>query len=262
MAGLRVRLGSMRGPDLAMSRALRSAASTPLADARWGEQGRVIEESPAPWTRFSPELGSVTIPNRIVSTSHQTSHVHDHLPTDDLIAYHEARARGGVGLICVEATAIHHTGLLTAHTLGGYLPEIVPEYRRLSSAVQRHGTRLVVQLFHGGREVIAAAPRPAAVAPSSIPSSRFKTEPRELTRREIEEMVDGYRVAASHAAAGGVDGVEVCAGFGYLPTQFSPPTPTSASTSTAGRSRTGCGSCARCVRRCARESMAASSAAG
>ncbi|MDX6496178.1 MAG: hypothetical protein QOE17_2164 [Gaiellales bacterium] len=173
---------------------------------------------------FSPlELGSVTIQNRIVSTSHQTSLVHGHLPTDDLIAYHEARARGGAGLICVEATAIHHTGLLTAHTLGGYLPEIVPAYRRLSSAVQSHGTRLVVQLFHGGREVIAAAPRPAAVAPSSIPSSRFKTEPRELTRREIREMVDGYRVAASHAAAGGVDGVEVCAGFGYLPTQFLSP---------------------------------------
>ncbi len=173
---------------------------------------------------FSPlELGSVTIPNRIVSTSHQTSLVHDHLPTDDLIAYHEARASGGAGLICVEATAIHHTGLLTAHTLGGYLPEIVPAYRRLSSTVQRHGTRLVVQLFHGGREVIAAPPRPAAVAPSSIPSSRFKTEPRELTRREIKEMVDGYRVAAAHCAEGGVDGVEVCAGFGYLPTQFLSP---------------------------------------
>ena len=38
---------------------------------------------------FSPlAIGSVTIPNRIVSTSHQTSLVHDHLPTDELIAYH------------------------------------------------------------------------------------------------------------------------------------------------------------------------------
>ncbi|MDX6520688.1 MAG: hypothetical protein QOF08_1293 [Gaiellales bacterium] len=173
---------------------------------------------------FSPlDLGSVTIPNRIVSTSHQTSLVHDHLPTDDLIAYHEARARGGVGLICIEATAIHHTGLLTPHTIGGYLPEIVPVYARLGKAVKQHGTRLVVQLFHGGREVIAAPPRPAAVAPSAIPSSRFKTEPRELTRREIREMIEGYRMAAMHVAEGGLDGVEVCAGFGYLPTQFLSP---------------------------------------
>ena len=175
-------------------------------------------------TLFSPlDIGSVQLPNRIVSTSHQTSLVHDHLPTDDLIAYHEARARGGAGLIVVEATAIHHTGLLTAHTIGGYLPEIVPVYRKLAEAVHAHGTRLFVQLFHGGREVISTAPRPAAVAPSSVPSPRFKSEPRALTRREIGEMVDGYRQAAAYAREGGIDGVEVCAGFGYLPTQFLSP---------------------------------------
>ena len=175
-------------------------------------------------TLFSPlDIGSVQLPNRIVSTSHQTSLVHDHLPTDDLIAYHEARARGGAGLIVVEATAIHHTGLLTAHTIGGYLPEIVPAYRKLAAAVHPHGTRLFVQLFHGGREVISTPPRPAAVAPSSVPSPRFKSEPRALTRREIREMVDGYRQAAQYAREGGIDGVEVCAGFGYLPTQFLSP---------------------------------------
>jgi 2,4-dienoyl-CoA reductase-like NADH-dependent reductase (Old Yellow Enzyme family)/thioredoxin reductase len=173
---------------------------------------------------FSPlRLGPLTIPNRIVSTSHQTSLVHDHLPTADLIAYHEARARGGAGLICVEATAIHHTGLLTAHTIGGYLPQIVPVYRTLADAVHQHGTKLLVQLFHGGREVIAAPPRPPAVAPSGVPSARFMTEPRALTRREIREMLDGYRQAAAHAAQGGVDGVEICAGFNYLPTQFLSP---------------------------------------
>ena len=172
-------------------------------------------------TLFSPlALGPVTIPNRIVSTSHQTSLVHEHLPTDDLIAYHEARAAGGAGLIVLEATACHPTGLLTAHTIGGYLPEIVPVFARLADAVQQHGTRLFCQLFHGGREIIAVGPRPPAVAPSAVPSWRFKTEPRALTTTEIREMVDGYRQAAHHAAQGGLDGVEVCAGFGYLPTQF------------------------------------------
>ena len=146
--------------------------------------------------------------------------MHDHLPTDDLIAYHRARAAGGAGLIVVEATAVHPTGLLTAHTVGGYLPAIVPVWRRMSAAVQEHGTRLVCQLFHGGREMIASGTRPPAVAPSSIPSARFKTEPRALTRAEIAEMLDGYRQAAAYAAEGGLDGVEVCAGFGYLPTQF------------------------------------------
>jgi 2,4-dienoyl-CoA reductase-like NADH-dependent reductase (Old Yellow Enzyme family)/thioredoxin reductase len=170
---------------------------------------------------FTPlELGPVTIRNRVVSTSHQTTLVHDHLPTDDLIAYHRARAAGGAGLIVIEATAIHSTGLLTPHTLGGYLREIVPAYRRLADAVHEHGTRLMCQLFHGGREVITSGPRPPAVSASSIPSARFMTEPRELSVAEIEEMLEGYRRAAAFAREGGLDGVEVCAGFGYLPTQF------------------------------------------
>jgi 2,4-dienoyl-CoA reductase-like NADH-dependent reductase (Old Yellow Enzyme family)/thioredoxin reductase len=120
----------------------------------------------------------------------------------------------------IEATAIHSTGLLTPHTVGGYLPEIVPAYRRLADAVHEHGTRLFCQLFHGGREIITSGPRPPAVSASSIPSARFMTEPRELSVAEIEEMLEGYRQAAAFARAGGLDGVEVCAGFGYLPTQF------------------------------------------
>src|SRR3954452_14311778 len=103
-------------------------------------------------------LGPATLRNRVVSTAHQTSLVHDPLPTDAPAPYPEARARGGVGAVFLEATAVHETGLLTAHTIGGSLPAIAPAYRRLGDAVRAHGTRLFVQLFHGGREQIASAP--------------------------------------------------------------------------------------------------------
>jgi 2,4-dienoyl-CoA reductase-like NADH-dependent reductase (Old Yellow Enzyme family) len=170
---------------------------------------------------FEPlDVGPVRLRNRIVSTSHQTSLVHDHVPTDALVAYHEARARGGVGLIVIEATAVHPTGLLTAHTIGGYLPAVVPAYRRVADAVHAGGARLFGQLFHGGRELITAGFRPPAVAPSAVPSQRFGTEPRALTAGEIRELVAGYGQAAAYAREGGLDGVEVCAGFSYLPTQF------------------------------------------
>ena len=56
---------------------------------------------------FTPvRIGAVELRNRVVSTSHQTGLVTDYLPTDDLVAYHEARARGGVGAIFLEATAV------------------------------------------------------------------------------------------------------------------------------------------------------------
>jgi 2,4-dienoyl-CoA reductase-like NADH-dependent reductase (Old Yellow Enzyme family)/thioredoxin reductase len=172
-------------------------------------------------TLLSPvSIGPVRVRNRVISSSHQTGLVHDHLPTEDLVAYHRARAAGGVGAIFIEATAVHPTGLLTAHTIGGYLPAVVPAYRRLSEAVHDQGARVFVQLFHGGREQISSSPKPPAVAPSAVPSLRFKSEPRALTVAEIGELIDGYATSARHAAEGGLDGVEVSMAHGYLPSQF------------------------------------------
>jgi 2,4-dienoyl-CoA reductase-like NADH-dependent reductase (Old Yellow Enzyme family)/thioredoxin reductase len=165
-------------------------------------------------------VGPVQLRNRVAVTSHQTGLVHDHLPTDDLVAYHRARAEGGAGVLFLEATAVDETGLLTAHTLGGYLPGIVAGYRRLAGPVHDAGGRLFVQLFHGGREQISSAPRPPAVAPSAVPTQRFHVEPRALTTREISELLAGYARSARNARDGGLDGVEVSASHGYLPAQF------------------------------------------
>jgi 2,4-dienoyl-CoA reductase-like NADH-dependent reductase (Old Yellow Enzyme family) len=165
-------------------------------------------------------LGPAVLRNRVVSTAHQTGLVHDHLPTADLVAYHEARARGGVGAVFLEATAVHPTGLLTAHTVGGYLPEIAGAYERLGEAIRGHGARLLVQLFHGGREQIAAPPLPPAIAPSAIPTPRFRAEPRALTRAEIDDLIAGYAASARLCRDGGVDGVEISMAHGYLAAQF------------------------------------------
>ena len=137
-------------------------------------------------------LGPAELQNRIVSTAHQTTLVRDHLPTDDFVAYHEARAAGGAGLIVLEAAAVHPSGLLTDKTLGVYDKVAIPGLARVADAVHAHGTRLFVQLFHGGREQIMSPPRQPAVAPSAVPTPRFHVEPRALEAHEIEEIVAGY----------------------------------------------------------------------
>jgi 2,4-dienoyl-CoA reductase-like NADH-dependent reductase (Old Yellow Enzyme family) len=165
-------------------------------------------------------VGPLELANRVVSTSHQTTLVHDHLPMDELVAYHAARARGGAALIMMEATAVHPSGLLTGHTLAGYHDAIRGGYERIAAAVQPHGTKLMVQLFHGGREQIASPPKAPAVAPSAVPSTRFKSEPRALTVRELAELIDGYAAAARMAREGGLDGIEISMAHGYLVAQF------------------------------------------
>jgi 2,4-dienoyl-CoA reductase-like NADH-dependent reductase (Old Yellow Enzyme family)/thioredoxin reductase len=170
---------------------------------------------------FRPlELGPVEIPCRVVSASHQTTLVHAHLPTDDFVAYQEARAAGGVGLIIMEAVAIAPAGLLTSHTIGGYLDGTVDAYRHIAGAVQAHGTRLFVQLFHGGRELFGSAPRPVAFSSSALPSHRYHSEPRALRTSEVEETIRAYGRCAALAAEAGLDGIEITAAHGYLAEQF------------------------------------------
>ena len=148
-------------------------------------------------------IGPIELRNRIVSTAHQTTLVEDGLPTADFVAYHAARAAGGAGLICIEATAVHPSGLLTGHTIAGYDPRVVERLARVAEAVHAGGTRLFVQLFHGGREQIDFPPRAPAVAPSAVPSQRFKVEPRALSSGEIEEIVAHHELVAGHARAAG-----------------------------------------------------------
>ena len=60
---------------------------------------------------FEPiQIGRVTIPNRIVRTPHGTSLAHGNV-NDTLIAYHVARARGGVGLSYIEYTSVHPSSI-------------------------------------------------------------------------------------------------------------------------------------------------------
>jgi 2,4-dienoyl-CoA reductase-like NADH-dependent reductase (Old Yellow Enzyme family)/NADPH-dependent 2,4-dienoyl-CoA reductase/sulfur reductase-like enzyme len=168
-------------------------------------------------------LGPAELQNRIVSTAHQTTLIRDHLPTDEFVGYHEARAAGGAGLIVLEAAAVHPSGLLTDKTLGIFDQVAVPALVRVAEAVHVHGTRLFVQLFHGGREQIMSPPRQPAVAPSAVPTPRFHVEPRALGGHEVEEIIAGYGKGAAIAAAAGLDGVEISAAHNYLIAEFFSP---------------------------------------
>lgn len=182
--------------------------------------GATDDGSRFPHVLSSVHVGPLTLRNRVISTAHQTGLVHEHLPTADLVAYHRERARGGIGAVFVEASAVHPSGLLTPHTIGAYMPDAVPAMAKIAEAVHAEGAGVFVQLFHGGREQIADAPKAPALAPSAIPTSRFHVEPRALTRTEIDELIAGYGTSARHVAAAGFDGVEVSAAHAYLPSQF------------------------------------------
>jgi 2,4-dienoyl-CoA reductase-like NADH-dependent reductase (Old Yellow Enzyme family) len=172
---------------------------------------------------FSPfSLKGIEIPNRILSTGHDTDLGRHGVPTDALIAYQRARAKGGAGLIVVQVVAVHETARYTAEVLMGTADDCIPHFRKLFHAIRAEGTRVFVQLFHPGRELLWR--RDGLIQPSysasSAPTERFRLVPRELSREMIGEIVEGYGATARRMAEAGAEGVEVVASHGYLPAQF------------------------------------------
>lgn len=172
---------------------------------------------------FEPlELRGKRLKNRIMSSGHDTSMPTDNRVNAQLIAYHRARAEGGVGLIVLQVAGVHDSARYTSHVLMATEDSCIDGYRELAKTCHAHGTVVLSQIFHPGREIMESADGLLAVAysASGVPNERFRVMPRALDQAMINEIVAGYACAARRLHEAGIDGVEVVASHGYLPAQF------------------------------------------
>lgn len=172
---------------------------------------------------FAPlQIRGKRLKNRIMSSGHDTSMPTDNLVNEQLIAYHRARAEGGVGLIVLQVAGVHDSARYTSHVLMATDDACIDGYRRLAETCHAHGTVVLSQIFHPGREIMESADGLLAVAyaPSAVPNERFRVMPRALDQEMIDEIIQGYADAARRLHQAELDGVELVASHGYLPAQF------------------------------------------
>jgi len=97
---------------------------------------------------FSPyTLRGVSIPNRIISTGHDTVMAHNGHVTERLIAYHEARAKGGAGVIIVQVAGVHATARYTSHMLMADDDTCIEGYRALAKKFMRRAQKCSANCF-------------------------------------------------------------------------------------------------------------------
>ena len=114
---------------------------------------------------FQPlQIAGCTIPNRIARTAHSTG-----TAGEELIAYHEARAAGGVGLAVIEIAGVVSA---SATAIGVYSDAVLPFYAELARRLHAHGTKVFQQLWHGGA-AYGRAGRP--VSASAVPAPSVKS---------------------------------------------------------------------------------------
>jgi len=158
-------------------------------------------------------IGAVELKNRVVRTAHATGMGP---MTDDLIAYHLARARGGVGLSIIEILSVHPTSPAGLNTFD---PQLPPRYEKLVAGSRPTGMRLFQQIWHGGQNSLPLDGSPPW-GPSDLPGVLTGVPTIPMTGAMIDEIVAAYADAARKCVDWGIDGIEIHSAHGYLPAQF------------------------------------------
>ncbi len=170
-------------------------------------------------TLFSPiRIGSLELRNRLVMSPMETGFgTREGLPSARTLAYFEARAKGGVGLITLGACTVDPRHKEVPRSLHFGSDDVVDAHRALTESIHAHGARVQPQLVHPGPDSLAPVlSGTASLGPSVIPHYLTGTPCRELGSVEIPALVDQFRAASRRVREAGYDGIELHAAHGYM----------------------------------------------
>ena len=176
---------------------------------------------------FEPyTVKSMTLRNRIVMTPIGTNFAeHTGEVNERIIDYYKQRAKGGTGLITIEAASVYSPqGASGSYQLRIDHDNYIPGLYRLCESIHDCGSKISILLNHAGSAANGKITNIQPVSASDIPSKAGGEIPRPLKVEEIYEIVKKYGEAAARAQACGFDCVEIHAGHSYLLSQFMSPT--------------------------------------
>jgi 2,4-dienoyl-CoA reductase-like NADH-dependent reductase (Old Yellow Enzyme family) len=184
------------------------------------------------FAKFS--LKRVTLRNRIVASPMCQYMAKDGFVNDWHQSHYSMLARGGAGLVIVEATAVSPEGRITPGDAGLWSDDHVAGLAAVAAAIKAAGAVPGIQLGHAGRKAGCTPPWDGgaplaqgdpqawqAVAPSPVP---FMPEhahiPREMTLDDIQRSQQDFADAARRAADAGFEWIELHFAHGFLAQEF------------------------------------------
>lgn len=177
-------------------------------------------------------LGNTKLDNRVgVAPMTRTSATPEGLATDQMASYYTSFARGGFGLIITEGIypdEQYSQGYLNQPGIAN--EEQAQAWKRVVDSVHQAGAKIFAQLMHAGalsqgNRFVKETIGPSVIQPKGEQmefyggKGPFQT-PREATKEEITEVIQGFVSAAKRAKNAGFDGVEIHGANGYILDQF------------------------------------------
>ena len=181
-------------------------------------------------------IGPVKTRNRLIKTGATTLYWHEdelHM-NKTILAYYEAIARGGVGLLIVESPTIDYpSGSRWSQIYRFDDDKYIEGMSELVGVIHKHNCPTFMQMVHLGpwqnplfpdQPPISDLP-PIGASPVNIDSmAEFHRDVlKELTIPEIEEIIEKYASAAVRAQKAGFDGVDINVGSTHLMHNFISP---------------------------------------
>ena len=160
-------------------------------------------------TPFS--IGSVTLRNRIISTSHEPAYTDDGMPGDRYRRYHVEKARGGLGMTMIGGSAIVSRDSPAAFgNIDLSTDEVVPWLRKLTDEVHALDTRVMIQVTHlGARSSNFTGDWLPLVSSSRYREPAHRSFAKEAEDWDLDRIIADYAQAARRVAEGGIDGLEL-----------------------------------------------------
>ena len=176
-------------------------------------------------------VGSLELKNRLVMPPMAMEKAEKGIVTDTLVRYYDRMTEGGyLGLVVQEHSFVSPEGQASPYQISMADDSFVEGQATLVSAIHHNGVPVIAQLNHAGSaakrsltglEVISAS---SVVNPrAAISASRTQDLPREMTREDIDRVIQDFVKAAERAGNAGFDGVEIHSAHGYLLNQFYSP---------------------------------------
>lgn len=168
---------------------------------------------------FKPiQIRKMTIRNRVMLPGMTTRLCLDGgYVSDEMIAYYKAIARGGCGLVVVEATSVHMPSA-PKNFLRICSDEYIPGLKKLTDAIHEEGACISIQLWQGGFAAWATDPSLVSMVPSDMDFRGYQMKG--ASKELIAEVVEAYGEAARRAYEAGFDSVEFHCGHQYSPAHF------------------------------------------
>jgi len=131
-------------------------------------------------------------------------------------------AKGEAGLIIGEMAYVSPNAVAAPGQLGIYNDTLLPGLRRMSEFVHKAGAPIIIQLVHGGLFSAPMLTGSTPLGPSTLETPDGKIG-REMSKADIDEVINAFPYAAIRAQKAGFDGVQVHVAHGWLLSQFLSP---------------------------------------